>query len=226
MAGKRSTRRSRLVGEHHPDSDDAGLHRNRSFHVHATRRSLDELAGAAKDGDAEAFERLARRCYPLLYRWATAATGDPDEADDVTQDTLLRVQRGLARFRAQARFTTWLYRVMRSVLVDRSRRRDRKAEGLRRAARAAAPAWDDPGERMAERIDARALTIRARAFLGELPDRQRQVFDLADLQGFPATEIAEMLELSPGTVRAHLFRARRTLRRHLLADDPRDREDG
>ncbi len=59
-----------------------------------------------------------------------------------------------------------------------------------------------------------------RRFFAELPEKQREVFDLADLQGYRSSEVAEMLQMNPTTVRGHLFRARRSIRKKILQSNP------
>ena len=179
-----------------------------------------ELLRRVRDGDVAAFRELVRRIHPLVHRWATTRTADPDLADDVTQEVLVRVHRRLDEFRGDSRFTTWLYRLTANAASDQLRRAGRQrrlaARLLSAVARAdhaaAAPADAGPdGERI------RLLVAR---FAQALPDRQRQLFDLVDLQGFEPTEAAAMLGLSGSTARVHLHRARRALRAAILEDAP------
>jgi RNA polymerase sigma factor (sigma-70 family) len=91
--------------------------------------------------------------------------------------------------------------------------------------------WDEKqGRESAEpevlrRIGGSEAVEVARAFFSELPERQREVFDLVELQGYTATEAAEMLVMSPSTVRVHLLRARRTLRTRIMEQHPALAED-
>ena len=180
--------------------------------------SLEALARVAARDD-EAFERLVRRCWDRVHRWALVATGSPDDPDDVAQEALLRAHRGLASFRGDARFTTWLYRVVRSTALDharsRSSRRDMR-ERLGRELTARGTDHDDGGEPV-ERVERERRVALVRAFWAELPPVQRQLFDLCDLQGHAPKEAAEMLEMHPVTARANLFKARRTIRERFMA---------
>lgn len=181
----------------------------------------ETLAEAAAEGDARAFERLVRRYHTRIHRWALVVTGDPDEADDVVQETFLRMQRSLHQYRGEAGFTAWLYRVTRSVALDRLRRTARRDRRRRRFAGwlgDGAPAPEAPD--VVGRIEARRLAGHVRHFLQHLPLRQREAFDLVDLQGHTPSEAAELLELNAGTVRAHLCRARRALRARLVEVEP------
>lgn len=193
--------------------------------------SLSELVSAARVGDRAAFRVLAARARDRIRRWALVRTGDPDEAEDVTQEVLLRLNRHLEKFDGRARFTTWLYRITANVASSRARRERRRADRLREgrwgaeavgglrsigAEGGAGGGPPDPAGELLDRIESERLVALVRTFLEELPERQRQVFDLVDLRGHAPAEVAAMLELEGGTVRAHLFRARRTMRRRML----------
>jgi RNA polymerase sigma-70 factor (ECF subfamily) len=73
-----------------------------------------------------AFEDLVRRHYEQIFRWALARTGDRDEADDVTQETLVRLHRHIGGFDGRSAFNTWLYQVTRSAAADLHRKRTRR----------------------------------------------------------------------------------------------------
>jgi RNA polymerase sigma-70 factor, ECF subfamily len=191
--------------------------------VYDTEESLERLAEAAA-ADEAAFERLVRRCYERIHRWALVATGDPDDADDVVQEALVRMHRSLADYRRESRFTTWLYRVTRSAAVDHGRRRAARIRKRLRWSRYRDATHQEPPGVVAG-IEQERQVAMVRAFWNDLPRRQRQIFDLVDLQGHAPSEVAEMLELNAATVRAHLFKARRTLRTKLLEPTSERSED-
>ena len=187
------------------------------------RTRIDEgisaLVRGAQAGDEAAFERLVRRYYEQIHRWALARTGDQDDADDVAQEVLVRLYRHLVSFDGRSVFTTWLYQVTRSAAADLHRKRARRERLTLKAVREARPqVWDPRGEESA--ADEWRASDLVRAFLGELSDRQREVFDLCDLQGFGPAEVSGMLGMEPVTVRSHLFRARKAIRRRMLENCP------
>lgn len=161
--------------------------------------------------------------YPLVLRWSRVQCGDRADADDVAHDALVRVLRNLETFRGEARFTSWLYRIIRNVAVDRGQKRTRrwKKEEDMTAARNLAGRGPDP----AHEAERRELLERIRTVFMRLPDRQREVFDMADLQGLTSPEIAERLGIAASSVRVTLLQARRAVRSALLACPDRAEED-
>ena len=178
-----------------------------------------DLVRRARDGDPDALRILVELAYPTVRRWALVHTGDPTEADDLTQDVLVHVIQRLDSFGGSSRFTTWLYTVTRNAATDRLRRAGRDAHRLERplVRTELVPRDADDPSAEAERSHLRAVLL---AYFEELPERQREIFDLAELQGVPSQEIAERLGIEPVSVRAHLFKARRSLRARILAEHP------
>lgn len=185
---------------------------------------IDALVERARAGDESAFDRLARRFYGRIHRWALAKTGDLDDAEDVAQEALLRMHRYMDGFDGRSAFSTWLYQVTRSAAADMHRRRSRRLRLVEKAKREAPPEAHDPRDSAASTDERRAAAL-VRAFLDELSERQREVFDLCDLQGYAPSEVSEMLELEPVTVRSHLFRARTAIRKRILESHPKLVED-
>jgi RNA polymerase sigma-70 factor (ECF subfamily) len=186
--------------------------------VHTAEQARDEeLITRAQRGDPAAFRDLVDRWHPRIYRWAIGHIGDPDDADDVTQQVLVRLHLRLGRFRGTARFSTWLYQVTRNAARDAHRRHARRVRALERMQRLAdVPAPALPADPAAD-VERQETLDAARAALARLPDRQREVFDLVELQGYGAHEAASLVGVSAATARTHLFRARRAVRAAMLA---------
>jgi RNA polymerase sigma-70 factor (ECF subfamily) len=174
-----------------------------------------ELVPRAQRGDVGARDGLLRACRDTIYRWALVQTGDAEDAEDVTQEVLIRLYGSLDRYAGRSRFTTWLYRVTHNEAANLGRRlraRLRLAEGAARESAAEAAPASDP----LERLHAGKVAALAKVLLRGLPRRQREVFHLADIEGRTAEEISERLGMSPVTARVHLLHARRTLRTRIL----------
>jgi len=179
-----------------------------------------ELVARAQSGDAAALEALLSACRPTVRRWTSVLVTDPDDADDVTQEVLIRVALRLHRFARRARFTTWLYQVTRNTALTLRRRiaaRLRLLHGWSGVDHS--PALDGA---IVER--AQLSTMLERLFR-ELPLRQREILYLVDIEGFDAGEVATRLGLRRTTVRTHLFRARHAVRAKILCSHPEIAEE-
>ena len=183
-----------------------------------------DLVARAQQGDEAALRELVEQTYPPVRRWALVHTGDPAEADDLTQDVLVQMIRKLDAFQGEARFSTWLYTVTRNAATDRLRKRQRRARVVKdpRSYDELVPRAPSDPSRVFEQEDLAALL---KTLFEELPGRQREIFDLVELQGLRAAEVAERLGIEPVSVRAHLFKARRRLRSRILEMRPELVED-
>jgi len=193
------------------------VHELASQRLRPRDKAVDELARLAAGGDEAAFEALVRQCYQQIYRWALVRVGEPDEADDVTQEVLVRLYRHLSSWEGRGRFTSWLYGVTRNAAASQTvRGRGREA---RAALEGVAPSPGGAEDRILGRIHAEGVMELIERVVQELPARQRELFDLIDLQGFTPAEVAEMLDMNPSTVRVHLFKARKRIRGWMLERD-------
>jgi len=170
-----------------------------------------ELAALAQAGDRGAFGELVRRYAAKARRVARAVLGDPDDADDAAQDGFLLALRHLGRYDPDRPFGPWLLRIVANAATDRRRRRRvRTVEAIPPTVRAAGPAPDREADR-------RAMHAALERALGTLPERQRVAVVLFDVEGYTHGEIAHVLGIPVGTVRSHVFHARRALRGALSA---------
>jgi RNA polymerase sigma-70 factor, ECF subfamily len=187
--------------------------------AHALEVQLVSLASA---GDDAAFTTLVTRYHPAVFRWSLTFAWDPDEAEDIAQEVFVRAHRQLSQYRSDGSIEAWLYAITRrsaSQLRRTHKRRKRLA-----LSPGAQPFHDvyttDPGGRVDRE---RAASVIMELF-SELPERQREIFDLVDLQGLSPAEAGARMGLKPVSVRANLFKARAAIRAKLLATHPAYRE--
>ncbi|HSM04480.1 MAG TPA: RNA polymerase sigma factor [Longimicrobiales bacterium] len=169
-------------------------------------REIEALARAGRAPDGRPPDDLLRELRPLVCRWALMQTGDPDVAEDVAQEVLVRVVRSFGGFTGASRFTTWLHRVVTNVVRDRGRgwrRESRGKERLGALARRPNPVTA-PEATQVERL--------LQVLMGDLTPNQRMAFDLVDLQGVSGREAAATMDMNESTFRVHLARARATIR--------------
>jgi RNA polymerase sigma-70 factor, ECF subfamily len=187
-------------------------------------RSADtELAARASNGEQAAFETIMRRHNRLLFRTARSILKSDAEAEDALQEAYLQAWRALGSFRADARLSTWLVRIVINQALARRRRRGAEVIPLDPAFDGAgheSEAWmeDDPDrqpERVAMRGEVRRL-IEAR--IDMLPDAFRGVFMLRAVEELSVEETALALDIPQATVRTRFFRARSLLREGLSRD--------
>jgi len=177
-----------------------------------------QLASLASSGDDSAFTTLVTRFHPAVFRWSLMFANDPDEAEDITQEVFVRTYRQLDQYRSDGPLDAWLYRITRRAATQMRRTRTRR--GRLALSPAALPVRDvyttDPGGR----VDRERAASVIRELFSALPRRQREIFDLVDLQGFSPAEAAERTGMKPVSVRANLFKARKAIRESLLATHP------
>ena len=177
------------------------------------------LIERAKGGDRASLKALLGEVSPTIREWALAHAGNVDDASDLVQDVLILLVRKLPAFRGDSRFLTWLFTVTRNQALEAHRCRERQGKKMERYHTHLTPRAPD-SEGPEKRLDGQRIKGLVTAFLQELPQRQREVFQMAELQGLTSPEISEILGLEPGGVRAALFKARRTLRQRILALHP------
>ena len=189
----------------------------------ADRSSDTDLAARAVQGDAHAFEAIMRRHNRLLFRTARSILKNDAETEDALQEAYLRAWRALASFRADAKLSTWLVRIVVNEALGRLRRRGALVIPLDAAVDADDPApeaWmaDDP-DRQPDRIAMRGEMRRLmEARIDRLPDAFRSVFMLRAVEELSVEEVALALDLPEATVRTRFFRARGLLREGLSRD--------
>jgi RNA polymerase sigma-70 factor (ECF subfamily) len=168
-----------------------------------------ELVQRAKRGEEAAFGRLVERYQRPAYAVALSVTGRHEDAEDAAQEAFLVALDRLEECRNPERFGGWLMTIVRNRSKNLVRREAlRETEEVPAGARSRIPTPD----RVAETTELRALLREA---LVGLPELQRQIVLLHDLEGWKHREIADRLELPCGTVRSHLHFARKALRRAL-----------
>jgi RNA polymerase sigma-70 factor (ECF subfamily) len=175
-------------------------------HVPDDRAHERELVVSAQRGNREAFAELVRAHQRRAYAVARAIVLDHHDAEDAVQDGLLHAYRALGRFRPGEPFGAWLHRIVANAALDLQRRRKVRSTAV--LPETVALPFRDPAE-------SDELRRRLSAALERLPERQRAVIVLHDVEGFRHAEIGEMLGIPEGTARSDLHHARAALRRML-----------
>jgi len=177
-------------------------------------------------GDSAKFKSLVRRYQNRIYNAAFRILGSPDEAEEVTQDTFLKVHQGLSGFRKEASFASWIFRIAHNLCVDIVRTKQRRTgvkvvsfdpqstqnEDDPQDQNSALSQIADPLPSPAQKVDLEEQQVFIEKSLMELPESQRTVVVLHDIEGFQYQEIADIVGTSVGTVRSRLHYGRIKLR--------------
>jgi RNA polymerase sigma-70 factor (ECF subfamily) len=185
----------------------------------STDEVTDQLVAAARQGDREALEALLRRVEPRVFRFGMKMCRDPEDARDVSQETLFAAARTLPGFRRESSLSSWLYAIARSYCI-KARRRSAHAPRLvplssaASEARSAPDAAPGPDRALAERERWAALAEA----ISSLSPEYRQVLLMRDVDGLPASAVASATGLSVAAVKSRLHRARAAVREKVLAE--------
>jgi len=186
--------------------------------------SDEHLMLAFKSGDAGAFEALVRRHRSPVFNFILRYCGQRQRAEDLLQETWIKLVRGAEDYQPKARFTTWVYTIARNLCVDSARKESyRQADSLDQPARNGEGDARALGEAMADgqAVDpergahnARLRPLLEKA-LSALPDEQREVFVLREFSGVPFKEIAAVTGVPENTVKSRMRYAIEGLRKRL-----------
>jgi RNA polymerase sigma-70 factor (ECF subfamily) len=174
-----------------------------------------------REGDVRAFEVLVHRHRKALYNFILRFVRDTAQAEDLLQETFLRVIKGADAWEEQAKLTTWVYTIARNLCVDAARRGQH-----RKAASLDAPIGDPEGPALIERIagaqagaeaeaTSRELGARLKQAIDALPDEQREIFLLREVSDLQFNEIAQIVGTSENTVKSRMRYALEKLREAL-----------
>jgi RNA polymerase sigma-70 factor (ECF subfamily) len=198
---------------------------SRSPDVESRRTDDDRLMIRLQDGDRTAFDAIVDRHQGDLFGFFVKNTRDANLAEDLTQETLLKIYNLAWDYLPLGKFRGWMFRIARNLLIDTVRRRGHDA--LVHALRAKGPPSDDEGQMEAvARLASGLLPPETQAghrevaeivdgLLAELPAEQRMTFTLHHFQGLSLPEVAEVLESSVPTTKSRLRLAREKLQARL-----------
>jgi len=177
------------------------------------------LVQRAQAGDREALSALVQSQQTYVYSIAMSLMHNPADAADMTQEAFIRLLRSIGTYRAETKFTTWLYRLVTNICLDGLRRRGRPVDSLDEPASASDDA-QTPGERLAdtdrwtqpeETIELRESATAVREALGSLPAAQRLALTLHYFDDQRYEDIAEVMGLPLNTVKSHIRRGKERL---------------
>ena len=181
------------------------------------QKTDEELVRSASSGDTDAFNELVARWEVPIHALAYRVLGRDEDARDVCQEAFLRAYRGLSRFKGQAKFSSWLYRIALNLCNDRLRRERRvgfvqPSDDFETTGRAAI---DPINETVEDLIIRRELGRAVSKAMAHLPPEQRTVIVLKEYHDLTFREIAELVGCPLSTVKTRLYQGLSVLRKHL-----------
>ncbi len=184
-----------------------------------------EMVKAVLAGEVEAFQALVERYERRIYYVVFGMVRNPEDAREIAQEAFVKAFKNLSSFRLESKFYTWLCRIAMNLSIDHHRRMkhrshaeydDQRTSGADSGVIELASRRDNPSANVA-RIHLRARILAA---FDQLPEDQRQVVVLRELEEMSYKEIADILEIPEGTVMSRLYYARRKLQQLLKDDAP------
>jgi RNA polymerase sigma-70 factor (ECF subfamily) len=200
---------SAAEGSSRPDRRDLD---HRSGNIDRVTLHEDVLVARARDGDARAFEQLVRCHQRAMYAVALRILGNPADAEDATQDGFVTAWRRLPQFRSDARFSTWLYRIVVNHALTELRRRARRADTS--VDPSDLDATDQPVASNTDpyqHSEATALLADLRTALADLPTDLKVCWVLREVEDCSYEEVATIVGVTLDTARGRIYRARRRL---------------
>ncbi len=166
-----------------------------------------------KQGDLEAFDNLVSTFQDYAFALAFRFLNHTADAEDVVQEAFIRVWKNIKSFNMNKRFSTWFYRIVINLCLDRQKYLKRKTELFLQ--NQDSDLFKDE-KSLEDNITNRTRIESILIIVQDMPSKQRLIFILRDFQGFDLAEIAEMLRVSKNSVRSHLSQARKVVREKLI----------
>ncbi len=181
------------------------------------------LIERAQAQDETAFDQIVRLYADRIYNYVRRMVGNPQDAEDITQEVFIRAYQGLPSFDGRASFSTWLYRIATNLCIDHRRRQSRRVQTVpyhRDESDEEDGDWEFPDTSQPSALDM-LLTRELQAVVDEAIDalspKLKTVLLLYDVEGLSYEQIAQALRIPMGTVKSRLFAAREQIRRAVEA---------
>lgn len=189
----------------------------------ASREEDAALLAAVLDGDGTAYRGLVEKYQNRVYGMVYGMLRNREDARDITQEAFVKAFRNLEGFRLEASFYTWLYRIAMNLAIDFTRKRKRREsagfdEGIAARDEDGGISEIHHGDSPRKALERKQLFQQIMTAMDTLPEDQKQVILLRELEGLSYKEISEVMDIPEGTVMSRLFYARKKLQK-LLTDE-------
>jgi len=188
-----------------------------------SREADTQMVLAVREGDTTAYRGLVEKYQTRVYQMVYGMVRNQEDARDLTQDAFVKAYDNLHRFRLESSFYTWIYRIASNVAIDFLRKQKRR--GTTEFDEQIASRDADGGmveqhhqDSPSKTLERKRLYSRIMDAMEQLPEDQRQVILLRELEGLSYKEIAEVMEIPEGTVMSRLYYARKKLQKMLASE--------
>jgi RNA polymerase sigma-70 factor (ECF subfamily) len=176
---------------------------------------LSDIIKQVKLGDHSAFKILVEKHQLYAYKLAFRILYDDDEAKDVVQDSFIKIWKNIHSFNSKQKFTTWMYKVVTNTAIDRYRT-------IKKTSKVDFTMVSEAINNLSDNntfidFENKQLEELIKYLADKLPEKQRLVFVLRDLQGMASEEVQEILDISAITVKSNLYHARKIIKKKLVA---------
>lgn len=178
----------------------------------------DLIIERAKNGDVQAFEELISAYERRIFNTALRTMKNPDDANDVAQEAIIKIYKNIAGFKGDCTFAVWVYRIVSNACYDELRRRKRHSDMSLDALTAdGVVQFRDSGELPDQYAERNELSQNIQKAINQLDEEYRVPIVLRELQGLSYQEIADIMDVNLGTVKSRISRARLQLQKKLRA---------
>lgn len=181
-----------------------------------------DLIRQSIQGDLSAFRTLVERHQHYVYSLAYRSVPHREDAEDIVQDTFIKVWLNLRVFDFRGKFTTWVYRIVANLCIDRLRSVKRFSSATA-ASEEINPLWVN-GQDAMKKLEEKDLAEHIKMLADHLSPKQRMVFILRDLQDLSIEEVSQVMQISEGSVKTNLYYARNAIRLNLIKAEERQHE--
>ena len=193
--------------------------------------SEQELIERSQKGDVASFEVLIHQYQVYVYNIAYRTLGHEEDAKDAAQDALIKVFKNISQFTGDAQFSTWLYRIVVNTCKDYLRKQASLKETTMTGLDADGESvlWEIPASdtlHPEKQLERKEIQLKIHSALDKLPEANKTVVILRDIQGLSYEEISHIEDCSVGTVKSRINRGRKYLREFLQVDPDFAREGG
>lgn len=166
----------------------------------------------AKQGDAGAFEELLTRYEKRIYNIAYRMMGNPNDAQDMAQESIIKAYRGLHTFKGSCMFSSWVYRITVNTCLDEIRKRKKRDVLYMDAVEGEPAGFTDHAPLPDQIIESREQYANILSAINTLNEEYKAVIVLRDMQGFSYQDISQIIDCNIGTVKSRINRARNILK--------------